>query len=733
MARAQVTASFAAPDTVCVNSPVTVTNTSTGAGSYFWNFCVSDINTIPQQAALGNPGNTLSVPAYMDYVIQNGNYYAFIINNSPGALIRLDFGNSLLNTPTSTNLGNFGGIISNSAQGIQIVQNNGRWYAIVVTGDPQTIPATASRILKVDFGPDVTNSTPVATNWGNIGSMNYPHDLFLFQDAAQNWYGFTVSYRNSTITKFSFGPDFNNPPTGVNMGNIGGLDGPTGICPVNDNGTWRVFVTSFNSNSISRIDFGNSLLNAPTNSVNLGNPGGFLNPRDLYIFNFCGQSVGFVANNNAGMIRLNFNGLTAVPTATPIGSITGAANIHSISKVFRVQEDVFAFLPSSNSSNLTRIRFPGCTSVSAPNSSQASPPSVTYTTPGTYNINLTIDDGLPTQATFCKQVVVINKPTISKSADVVICQGDSAQILVTGGDSYVWTPASGLSGSNIGNPKAAPGASTKYYVDVTKGACAARDSVSVSVLQPGVLQLSPLSASICMGDSVRLTASGADMYEWLLNAQGTNPTTVDLLVTPTVTTQYAVKVSTNTCNLTDTLFTTVTVKPLPSVSVRKSGDLDCATNEVQLFASGGQQYVWTPVAGLSSANIADPKVRITQNTTYTVKATAANGCVAYDTIPVLVLATGATPYTYSIPSAFTPNNDGKNDCFGIGRWGGVNELDFRIYNRWGEVIFAATTPSSCWNGNLKGIPQPAGTYIYKIKANTNCGLVEKYGTFVLIR
>jgi hypothetical protein len=339
-------ASFTAPDTVCVNTAVNITNTSTGATSYLWNFCVANANTVPQQSPLGNPGNHLSVPTYMDYVVQNGNYYGFIVNNSPGGLIRLDFGNSLLNAPVSVNLGNFGGIISNSAQGIQVVQNNGRWYAIIVSGDPGTVPVTPSRILKVDFGTDLTNPAPAATNWGNIGGMNYPHDLYMFQDDSFNWYGFTVNFRNSTITRFSFGSDFNNPPAGVNLGNLGNLDIPTGICPVNDNGTWRVFITNSNNHTLSRIDFGNSLLNTPSGAVNLGNPGSLTNPRDLYIFNYCSQPVGFVVNNNGALTRLNFNTLGAVPTATPLGNIIGAANIHSISKLFRVQEDLFAFLPT---------------------------------------------------------------------------------------------------------------------------------------------------------------------------------------------------------------------------------------------------------------------------------------------------------------------------------------------------------------------------------------------------
>jgi hypothetical protein len=75
-----------------------------------------------------------------------------------------------LNTPVAENLGNFGDIIPTAAEGIQVIKSNGKWYAII-TGGNQT---TGARILKVDFGSTLSNPSPVATNWGNIGDLAYP-------------------------------------------------------------------------------------------------------------------------------------------------------------------------------------------------------------------------------------------------------------------------------------------------------------------------------------------------------------------------------------------------------------------------------------------------------------------------------------------------------------------------------------------------------------------------------
>src|SRR5688500_1328559 len=113
----------------------------------------------------------------MYYVFYNGNYYGFLIIHYLGKLVSLVFVNSLLNTLTAVDLGNFGGIIppGYGAEVIQIVQNEGKWYAIIVGG--YTPSGSIPRVLKVDFGTSLLILAPVATDWGNIGNMYQPIDL----------------------------------------------------------------------------------------------------------------------------------------------------------------------------------------------------------------------------------------------------------------------------------------------------------------------------------------------------------------------------------------------------------------------------------------------------------------------------------------------------------------------------------------------------------------------------
>src|SRR5579862_9225230 len=196
-----VTASFVAPDTVCANTTVSIQNTSQGGTNYYWSFCEANFNSTPDAINLGDPGNVASLPVFTDIVQdQNGNYFVFFVNNSPGQLVRMNFGNSLLNTPVVDNLGDLG-VIPQSAEGIQVINSNGDWVIIIDGGDP--VAGETSVLVKIDMGASLNNLTPTAISWGNIGNLAYPHDLYIFYQN-NNWYGYTTNSRTNTITQFNF-------------------------------------------------------------------------------------------------------------------------------------------------------------------------------------------------------------------------------------------------------------------------------------------------------------------------------------------------------------------------------------------------------------------------------------------------------------------------------------------------------------------------------------------------
>ncbi len=328
---------------------------------------------------------------------------------------------------------------------------------------------------------------------------------------------------------------------------------------------------------------------------------------------------------------------------------------------------------------------------------------------------------------------VRSAPVVSTSNDTTICNEGQAQLLATGGTGYVWFPSTGLSNPNISNPVASPGAAMRYFVTVTgSNGCSKTDSINISWQPKPVFSITPLSVAVCSGNSTSLTASGADTYNWFEGGNIESPSASSTVIRPLTAQQYSVAVTHNFCGISDTLHSMITVNDLPVVTVSKSNDIDCSNGSATLSATGGVNYSWTPQTNITAANTANPVVTPAETTTYYVMVTNSAGCEKVDSVTVLV---GFNPVTggYNMPNAFTPNNDGKNDCFGIKYWGVVQNLNFSVYNRWGERIFLTTTDQKCWDGSYKGVPQPSGTYVYQIKATTACGEVFKKGTIILMR
>ncbi len=87
-----------------------------------------------------------------------------------------------------------------------------------------------------------------------------------------------------------------------------------------------------------------------------------------------------------------------------------------------------------------------------------------------------------------------------------------------------------------------------------------------------------------------------------------------------------------------------------------------------------------------------------------------------------------------IPNAFSPNNDGQNDVFKICNITNEKLIDFKVFNRWGTILFRTTDPKQGWDGFSKGQLQPVGVYGYVIRIGYPDGYVETYkGTVTLIR
>lgn len=327
-------------------------------------------------------------------------------------------------------------------------------------------------------------------------------------------------------------------------------------------------------------------------------------------------------------------------------------------------------------------------------------------------------------------------PTVRASADSLICAGGAAHLFATPSatTTYSWSPATALNSSIVQAPVASPVVTTSYYVQVTdSNNCKGNDTVVISVIPKPIFAITPPRHEICRGDSLLLTASGGTSYQWFASGVDNGDTTTAINVFPITTTVYTAIITSSACNIQDTETAKVTVSQPFALSVTKSNDVDCIIGRATLQASGGGlQYTWAPDPSLNTTRGASPVATPIETTTYYVTASNGTACVEQDSIQVKIVTANVTN-GYYMATAFTPNGDGHNDCFRVKDWGGIKSLRLYVYNRWGQVVFATTSPDGCWDGTLNGRPQPSGTYVFQVWANTVCGDVYRKGTLVLIR
>ena len=151
---------------------------------------------------------------------------------------------------------------------------------------------------------------------------------------------------------------------------------------------------------------------------------------------------------------------------------------------------------------------------------------------------------------------------------------------------------------------------------------------------------------------------------------------------------------------------------------------------LQLLASGGGSYSWSPSSGLSDPTIQNPVAVLEEDITYILTVTTAEGCTDTDEIKVSVFK-GSAIY---VPTGFTPNGDGLNDYLRPSSVG-IRQMEyFTVYNRWGQEVYTTKTVGEGWNGSINGTKQASGTFVWMLKAVDFVGKVYQLrGTSTLIR
>lgn len=361
-------------------------------------------------------------------------------------------------------------------------------------------------------------------------------------------------------------------------------------------------------------------------------------------------------------------------------------------------------------------------------------PTVNPTTTTTYTVQLN-DQGCINTADV--QVRVVTFVTLNEMADTLICQTDQAQLHVASdGLQYQWTPAASLNDPTLKNPIAISGNTDLYTVTASIGSCTATRDIQVTAFPYPVANAGP-DTTICYNEPAFLHGMhNGDSFTWtptssLLNSNTLNPTAY-----PADTIAYILATFYNNPNACPKPGRdTVIVNVLPKIYAFAGRDtLVVVGQPLQLNAEGGVNYVWTPTTGLNNPNIHNPIGTYgaeIDSVRYLVRVYNEAGC--YDSATVKVTVFKTTPYVF-VPTAFTPNGDGLNDVIRPIAVGVERINYFRIFNRWGQMVFSTTTNGHGWDGRIGGTPQGSNVYVWMVSATDYVGKpIFLKGTVTLIR
>lgn len=650
---------YGGPDTLCIGNSIQLQTTVTNASTYYWGFCSAYLNNIPTGSSIV-AGTGLDAPSAIAMAKDQANYHVFVVNTTaPRNLIRYDFGTLLGNVPLAVNLGDFGSTLPVNAKGFELVNAGGNWFGFITGG----ATAANSQLVRLDFGNSLSN-IPTVVNLGNLGGLLLnPQDLFIFSEGG-NWYAFTNNGFTGNLLRLDFGASITNAPSLNNLGNPGGLAFPTGLWPVYDGSNWHLFVVNRIGSTLSRLDFGASLL-GPFVETNLGNFGGALNgPRDIVVIRDCGNYYGYVTNENDNtMTLLTFAGdITAVPTSLNLGNFAGFNGPRYLTRMLRDKDNVFCFTANNIDYSLSRLTYNSCTASSIPSSTLQTPPVITYNTPGYFNVYFVADEGLPTMQVDCKQIRVLPKPIIEINNDTTICQRDTILLVANGPGLYsaLWDPVyNTIPPYDTTSIRIHPMEDYRYnvHLEFTQGGgCAYDTNVFVRV--------SKVTAD---AGPDRFVADGA-----------------------------------------------YTVLGGPNLSFGKE-----------------YSYVWTPPTYLNSIVRPNPTCTPLDVMAYYLTVTNdSTGCFHTDSVWVRTECTDI-----HLPNAFNPVSDvAVNRNFGLLNHQIVKLEYFKIFNRWGQVVFETTDPGKKWDGTQNNIELPPDNYVWIIDGYcVNGKRIKKQGTVLLAR
>jgi gliding motility-associated-like protein len=309
------------------------------------------------------------------------------------------------------------------------------------------------------------------------------------------------------------------------------------------------------------------------------------------------------------------------------------------------------------------------------------------TQPGWYWLQLTTNGCTSSDSMYIDQYVA---PLINFGNDQSLCRGDSLVLDAGPGfSSYNWNTGAGVSSIVVKN------AGEYLVLAQTTDGCTVSDTMTVlNLYEHPVITLDP-NENLCAGVARTLDAGNFQSYQWSTGATSRTITATTIgIYSVDVTDQYGCHGSGST--------EIKNMAPVPAGFL--TGDtVICQYGTLEIIPAGNYaSYHW-------STNATTRTIQINQPGVYWLQVQDHYDCEGTDTI--LVGSKDCMEGMY-VPTAFTPNSDGKNDIFRPLLFGDIRQYRFTVYNRWGEKVFESSRPGEGWDGRRSGIALETSAFVW---------------------
>lgn len=435
---------------------------------------------------------------------------------------------------------------------------------------------TPSTTLWYIFGDNAsfrcfTNGAAGANNWLlrstgltdmliSNGAVTGPaHNVFVFDAANSQGRMYLNGVLQGTVTQ--------NPAAtfiGTTPFKVGAYATNTNLSGMMDE--FRIYSRALTNQEVQQISLG-----GPTSTtVNINSCGPYTSPYTTSVYPTTGAyTETFVACGGTSTSNINLT-VTPAPTLSVTASSDAICSGSSVTLTANGSATSFTWGASSPNTN-SLVVTPASTTIY----------SVTGNGGGVCNVTRTVNIG------------VTSTPTIGyTSSGTSLCFGASVNITATGATNYSWS-----TGATTNTISESPQTNTVYMVSSVNGSCTGVTSISVTVNPSPTVNLTASSNTMCTGNNVTLTASGAQAYAW-----STSSTDNSITPSPINTTTYTVTGISNNCADTKTI--AITVFPTPAVSVSASTLVVCSGSNVVLTGAGATTYSWNTGSTNNPTNVA---------------------------------------------------------------------------------------------------------------------------------